>query len=120
MGTKRMDKNRKPLSYSQYKRRADNKELQYLSYDKRKRVEYSIAIGWNDDNQQSKELYHNRKTDSKLLEVFDYLKTDPYGNWIQCLTQAYTLKGPKKEKAGEKFSKRTIEYFEGNPTENES
>ncbi len=120
MGTKRMDKNRKPLSYSQYKRRADNKEFQYLSYDKRKRIKFSIAIDWNDDNLQSRELYHNRESGSKLLEVFDYLKTDPYGNWIQCLTQAYNLKGSKKEKAGEKFSKRTLEYFEDNPTENDS
>ncbi len=120
MATKRMDKNRKPISYSQYKRRADNKAVQYLAYDKRKRIKYSIALGWNDDNLQSKELYHDREDGSKLLEVFEYLSTDQHGNWLQCLTQAYNLKGSKKEKAGEKFSKRTIEYFEETPTENES
>lgn len=120
MTTKYMDKNRKPVSYSQYKRRADHKELQYLSYDKRKRIKLSIAIDWNDDNLQSRELYHNRETGSKLLEVFEYLSTDQHGNWLQCLTQAYNLTGSKKEKAGEKFSKRTFEYFEKTSPENES
>lgn len=121
MTSKRMDKNRKPASYSQYKRRPDHKEFQYLSYDKRKRIKFSIAIDWNaDDNLQFRELYHNRETGSKLLEVFEYLSKDSYGNWTQCLTQAYKLTGSKKEKAGEKFSKRTFEYFEKTPLENET
>lgn len=108
--TRTVAKNKKRVSSSQFKRRADNKEKQYISRDEHNRVRYSVAIDWNDNKLQSRELIIDREDDSKTLKTFKYQSTDQHGNWTQRLTVAHDAKSSDKKMIYEKFSTRTIEY----------
>lgn len=109
-------KGRKALPLSAYKREPDNQKQLYTKYNEKGRVEYTIAYKWNDQKLKSRTLVINREKETQDLHLYDYLNIDQHGNWTQCLMQCFDMK-KKKKKRYEKFSKRTLEYFEDTLTE---
>jgi hypothetical protein len=109
-------KGKRTLPLSAYKRGSDNQKQFYTRYNEKGRIKYTIAYDWNDLQQKSRILVTDKEKESKSLNVYDYLSTDKHGNWTQCLMQCLDMK-KDKEKKFEKFSKRTLEYFENTPAE---
>lgn len=110
MHFKKLDKKKKTLRSSRFKRRADNKETEYISYDERGRPKLTIKIKWNDKKLLDKEGIYNHKEKINFLNVYEYLKIDDHGNWLQRVKTTYRVEGSKKTKVSEHFAKRTIEY----------
>ncbi len=101
----------KTLPLSRYQRTPDNKTKLYTSYNEKGRPKYVVAYEWNDQGLKARTLVTYKTEKRKDLNVYEYLSLDEHGNWTQCLHQSFDMLDNKKKKF-EKFSTRTIEYYE--------
>lgn len=113
MHYKKVDKDKKTIRSSRYRRRPDHKEAEYTSFDEKNRPVYTYNYRWTADPlfiDRESVRYHQE--DKSRLHTYEYLKVDAHTNWTQRIFIRYKTDGSKQEKMYETTTLRTIEYFE--------
>lgn len=105
-------KGKKNLPYSKYQRRPDNLSKVYTKYDDDGRVKYITATKRDSEGRVLQAITTYKREKRKTNNLYEYLAFDEFGNWTQRLLKITDLKDGE-EKIYEKFSERTIEYYEG-------
>ena len=93
------------------KRDEKNRRKEYTKMDDRKKPLYTYWFKWKDGGVIDRERQRYRQEEGERLHIYDYLKNDDHGNWLQRLMVRYDIGGKKKEKVYERLAVRTIEYF---------
>jgi len=107
-----VDSDKNLRSASSTKRDEKNRRKEYTKMDDGKKPLYTYWFKWKDEGIIDRERQRYRQEKGERLHVYDYLKTDEQGNWLQRLMVRYDIGGKKKEKVYERLTVRSIEYFE--------
>lgn len=114
---RKMDEYRDLKRASVTRRDAQNRRLEYTRMDDKNEPVYTYWFKWKDGRliDRERQKYHQEETER--LHIYDYIETDPQGNWTQRLRVRYDIGGKEKKKVSERIVTRTIEYFEEEETD---
>lgn len=113
-----MDRKKTLKSAFSIKRDEQNRRMEYTRIDGKKKPLYTYWFKWKEDDRIDRERQRYRQEKKERLHTYEYLAEDDHGNWTQQVMVRYDITDKEKVNVFEKISKRTIEYYEKNPTEN--
>jgi len=97
-----------------------NRPMEYTRFDDHKSPVYTYWFKWKDGDLIDRERQKYRQEKGERLHVYDYLKFDDHGNWTQRMMVRYDIGGREKQKVSEHLVVRDLEYFEADPSLDET
>ncbi|MDF7798953.1 serine protease [Pontiellaceae bacterium B1224] len=105
-----VDKSNNLKSGSITKRDAQNRSEEYTRVGKRGKPLYTYWFRWKEDGLIDRERQQYHQEDGERLHIYEYLKTDMFGNWTQRLMARYDIGGKERVKVYERLVVRDITY----------